>query len=136
MKKSFLLGLLALAWIFTTASAADRVTLTFNRTGTGATDFTVAVSGVAGATATVSKSSHALMGLSDNTIICPNVNGNSSPTINLELEITGLPEGFKFNAAGLYIHAFNASGAYQSTSDGKARQFNVDVDVNGKDFVS
>ena len=136
MKKSFLLGLLALTWIFTTASAADRVTLTFNRIGTGATDFTVAVRGVAGATATVSKSSHALMGLSDNTIICPNVNGNSSPTINLELEITGLPEGFKFNAAGLYIHAFNASGAYQSTSDGKARQFNVDVDVNGKDFVS
>lgn len=137
MKKILLCCLFAAALGFNlTAKATDRVTLTFSRTGTGATDFTVAVNGVEGATATVTKSSHALMGLADNTIVCPNVNGSSSPTINLEFNISGLPKDFQFNTAGLHIHAFNSSGSYQSPTDGKDRQFNVDVNVNGNNFVA
>lgn len=133
-----LLCLAAAAMACTVAAhaAEDRLTLTFTRKGTSATDFTVNASGVDGATAVVRSSSHALMALSDNTIVCPNVNGNTSPTIKLELEVSGLPDDFQFNTAGLYIHALNSSGAYQSPTDGKNRKFNVDVDVNGKDFVT
>lgn len=136
MKRNFTLALLMLMWGVLTVGAVDRVTLTFKRTGTGATDFAVTVNGAPGATATVSKSSHELMGTVDNAIICPNVNGNTSPTINLEIKINGLPEGMKFNAAGLFIHAFNSAGAYQSSTDGKNRKYNVKVAVNGNNFAT
>lgn len=137
MKRILFMCLAAMALGFSlTVKAADRVTLTFTRTGTSATDFKVAVAGVEGATAKVISSSHALMGLSDNTIVCPNVNGNTSPTIKLEFSITGLPADFTFNTVGLNIHALNASGGYQQTNDGKNRLFNVAVGVNDSGFAN
>ncbi len=60
-------------------------------------------------------------------VLCPNVNGNSSPTITLTFSVSGLPESMSYNNVGLDIHAFNSGGAYQQNADNKSRQFNVAI---------
>ncbi len=128
--------MLALWGLVMPAMASEpAVTLSFTRTGSSAGDVAVAVSGVESATASMTSVSHSLKGLGNAAIICPDVNGNTSPTINMSFSISGLPADFKFNTVGLHIHALNASGAYQMSADGVNRKYNVEVDVNDDEFA-
>lgn len=117
------------------AYASEPVTLSFERTGTDAESITVNVAGVEGATATVTTLSHSVKNLSNASIVCPDVNGNTSPEILLGITLTGLPSDFSFNTTGLHIHALNASGGYQQNNDNKSRRFNVAVGVNDNEFT-
>ena len=119
------------------------ITLTFNRAGyTDINKVTVNVNGVSGAQATITGSGFPkdllISGiLSNPRILCPNVNGNTNPTITLELNITGLPKGSKFYGTGLHIHALNSAGNYQMPNDGVKRQWNIAVKANDTDdFVT
>lgn len=116
------------------AWAADEVTLSFNRTSTNAAS--VSVSGANNATAQITSASHPFKTLTNNAIICPNVNGNTAPNITLTISISNLPTNLTFGTVGLNIHALNASGAYQQNNDGKERRWNVDVAINGSTFAS
>lgn len=129
--KKLLLTTLSLAAIM--SANAERLELTFNRTGATAEDVTVSASGIEGAeiSAELVSISHNMMTSGDNitaTILCPNINANTNPapTIEFLLKITGL-ENFEYNVAGVHIHALNSSGKYQSSTDGKVRLFNVEV---------
>ena len=137
MKKTFrkfcLAGLMALTGVQPSLSA-DGVGLTFTRTGTDAADVVVNVvdsegQSIAGATATVS-SNQAFKATGNAVtpeILCPNVNANTSPNIELTFEVSGLPAEWKFNTVGLNIHALNGGGNYQENGDGVVRQWNVQV---------
>lgn len=112
--------------------AENDVTLTFNRTGTAASDVAVTVEGVGGATATLTSASHAFKATASNVtsaILCPNVNGNTGPTITMEFTVSGLPSTFKYNTVGLDIHALNGANGYQSPDDNKTRNFNVSIET-------
>lgn len=132
MKKLYLL-LIALAFT-TVASATNSIKLGFTRTGTDASSVTITVTDengtpIEGASATLT-SSHAFKGTANavtESIICPDANGNTSPTIKLTFAITGIPESFKFNNIDAHIHALNGGGSYQETADNKARQWNVEA---------
>ena len=121
--------------------ANDVISLHFNRTGTEASSVAVLVKdsegkAIEGAEATFT-SSHSLKATGNavtSAIVCPNVNGNSSPIIQLTLQVTGLPDGFTFNNMGLDIHALNGGSNYQERADGVKRQWNVEAIVNGNDF--
>ncbi|MDE7125094.1 MAG: hypothetical protein K2O12_01245, partial [Muribaculaceae bacterium] len=63
-------------------------------------------------------------------IICPNVNGNTNPTITLDFTITGLPSDFKIKSIDLDIHALNGSNEYQAHDDYKQRLYNVVAKLN------
>ncbi|MDY2779310.1 MAG: GEVED domain-containing protein [Alloprevotella sp.] len=111
--------------------AGNGLVLTFNHDGTNiavnvADSAGQALDGVT-ATATCSEAIKAVGGSITSGIVCPNVNGSSSPTINITVTVSGLTTPVVYNNIGLDIHALNASGAYQSNSDGKARQFNVAI---------
>lgn len=112
---------------------AQSIGLTFSRTGTDAGSVTVNVTNangapIEGAKATI-ESSHEFKPNGGNaineTILCPNVNGNTDPTIELTVSISGVPAGFTFNSIGLDIHALNGGSNYQENSDGVTRQWNV-----------
>lgn len=118
------------------AYATDPVVLSFNRTGTTASDVSITVEGIDGVTAQLESVSHSLKELDSSTIICPNINGNTSPTIELVFNINGMSEDFTFNNVGLNIWALNASGGTQSSSDGKTRQFNVSVALDDSEIAS
>ena len=113
-------------------ASENTVSLKFNRTGTDASGVTIGVTDaegtvINGATATLA-SSHTLKATGSavtEAVVCPDVNGNTNPTIELTLQVDGLPAGFTFNNIGLDIHALNGSGGYQQNSDGKARLWNV-----------
>lgn len=115
-------------------AANDVVSLTFSRTGSDASSVTVNVvdsEGVAinGASATI-VSSHTLKATAGDitsSILCPNANANTSPTIELTLQVSGLPTDFTFSTVRLDIHAFNGAGNYQQNSDNVVRQWNVAV---------
>lgn len=115
--------------------ASEPVTLTFQRTGTTASDVSVSVDGAEGVTAQLTSISHSLKTLSNPSIICPDINGNTSPLIELNITLTGLSADYVFNTAGLHIHALNSAGAYQDNSDNKSRVFNVSVLLNDEEFV-
>ena len=116
------------------AIAVEGIKLGFTRTGTDASSVTISVTDengttIEGATASLT-SSHAFKGTGNavtESIICPNVNGNTSPTIKLTFSITGVPQGFKFNNIGAHIHALNSGSNYQETGDGVVRQWNVEA---------
>lgn len=83
-----------------------------------------AISGASGSMTT----SHAFKTTTNavtDSILCPNVNGNTSRTVVLTFTLTGLPKGLNFNSLGLDIHALNSSGSYQQSSDSQVRQYNV-----------
>ena len=88
MKKMYFFLSLCLAMIGLTASAQQsELKLTFDRSGD---NVTVNVSGVEGVTATVVSKSHDWKDLgvtNANTILCPNVNGNTDPTITWALQL-------------------------------------------------
>ena len=114
--------------------AADGVKLTFSRTGTEAESVTINVADSAGqtipgasATLVSNQSFKATGNAVTENILCPNVNGNTSPTITLTFEVSGLPAEWKFNTVGLNIHALNGGGNYQENGDGVVRQWNVQV---------
>lgn len=129
---SLLLGLAAVGSV--PASAQSAYGLQFARTGTGAADVTIKVvdetgHAVSGAAATLT-ATHAFKGTGGNvteSILCPDVNGNTRPTIELTFAVSGLPDGCTFDNVALDIHALNASGTYQQNNDGKNRQFNVGI---------
>lgn len=116
------------------AWAASDVRLKFQRTGTDDSQVKVMVvdengASLKGATATVT-SSHAFRttkGSVTDKILCPNVNGNTSPTISLVFEIANLPEALDFQQVGMDLHALSGADSYQDPKDGRHRQFNVSV---------
>ncbi|MBE6291088.1 MAG: hypothetical protein E7091_01530 [Bacteroidales bacterium] len=121
--------------------ASDEIiSLKFNRTGTDAQSVEVVVTDgmgttLQGITATLA-SSHNLKATAaavTPSIVCPNVNANMGPTIELILTIEGLPEGFAFNRIGLDIHALNGGNNYQENTDGVTRQWNVMASVAKED---
>lgn len=137
MQKRSLTLLLLLLFAFNLCSAADgnRIGIRFERTGTAVSDVKVRVvdtngQTIEGATATLA-SSHSLKnaGAAVNAaLICPDVNANTSPTIQLTVTVQGLPSSLTFDKMGLDIHALNGGGAYQANNDGKNRRFNVAVE--------
>ena len=140
MRKKLTLLWLLLASVATSFAAEDVVRLQFNRTGTNAESVTVNVldaqgNAISGATATLT-SSHNLKGTGNavtEAIVCPDVNGNTSPTIQLSFTVKGLPADFSFNKLGLHIHALNGGGSYQETGDGVTRQWNVSAAAGSSD---
>lgn len=135
MKKIYLC-LFAILMLGTQLSLAQSIGLTFSRTGTDASSVTINVTDangapIEGAQATI-ESSHEFKPNGGNaineTILCPNVNGNTSPNIELTVSISGLPAGFSFNTIGLDIHALNGGSNYQENSDGVVRQWNVAIE--------
>lgn len=133
MKASQLLGLGLLMTPWSSICATEPLNLTFERTGTDAASVTVH-SDLDGVTASLVSVSHSLKAVS-NTIVCPDVNGNTSPTITMQFTIDNLPAGWSFNNVGLDIHALNASGGNQLSNDGKNRHFNVSVTSAGTQLV-
>ncbi|MDE7388208.1 MAG: hypothetical protein K2M97_03025, partial [Muribaculaceae bacterium] len=120
-------SLAAFALIAPAASAADQLSLTFNRTGSNAGSVSVIAAGVDGVQASLVSVSHSLKTTVNSAVLCPDVNGNASPNITFELTVSGLPAGFSYDNVGLDIHALNASGDYQNHNDGKPRQWNVNI---------
>ena len=144
MKKILLSLVLLLACVG--AWAQNIAKLTFSRTGTGtgteASCVAVSVvdeSGVAieGTSATLVSTSHKFKETAGNvtaSVLCPDVNANTNPTIELKFKVTGLSEFYTFNKLGLHIHALNSAGNYQDPNDNKDRKWNVDVDAQESDF--
>ena len=141
MKKLYLTILAMLLIMTGQAFAAQSVGLKFNRTGTNASSVTISVvdengTAISGASATMT-SSHEFKGTGNavtSSIICPNVNGNTSPTITLTFTISGVPTGFAFNKVGLDIHALNGGSNYQENADNVPRKWYVDTKVNNVAF--
>ncbi len=141
MKKLYLTILAMLLVVSGQAFAAQSIGLKFNRTGTNASTVAISVvdesgAAISGASAAMT-STHEFKGTGSsitNAILCPNVNGNSNPTIDLVFTISGVPAGFTFNAIGLDIHALNSGGGYQANNDNKVRQWNIAATVNNTTF--
>ena len=142
MKKLLLtvitLFIMALQPIF----AVSGISLKFYRIGTDAQSVTVSVvdetgAAISGTTATIESNQtfKATTGNVTEGIICPNVNANTSPTIELTFKLNGLPQGFAFNKMELDIHALNGSSGYQASDDNVVRQWNVESMVNGNAFA-
>ena len=129
------------------AQTPSGLSVTFNRTGANGASVAVSVGdlaghAVSGATGTLALS-HDMKTSGTNItsgILCPNANGNASPTIVFTLSLSGLPADFAFDGIGLDIHALNGIGAYQYNNDSKARKFNVreqiDTDGTPADFAT
>lgn len=140
MKKILLSLVLLLACVGGWAQNVAR--LTFARTGTDASSVAVSVvdengEAIDGTSATLVSTSHNFKGTAGNvteSILCPNVNANTSPTIELKFKVMGLSEFYTFNELGLHIHALNGTNGYQEPNDNKDRKWNVDVDAQESDF--
>lgn len=130
--KSSLLSALFLG-VGLTATAAEPLTLTFERTGTDAAGVTVAAD-LSGVSATLSSVSHALKPFGSASL-CADANGNTSPTIVFTFNISGIPAGWSANQIGLDVTGYNAAGNRQQSNDGKRREFNVAVDANGSSIA-
>ncbi len=128
----------------TTVVAQSAVNLTFTRA-----DQSIAVAitdengaTIEGATATVAlsgststwKSNGELATLTN--VICPDVNANTNPTIEMAITINGFGSK-KLTSLGLDIHGLNGSGNHQSNGDAEPnRHWNVDVKANDASFAS
>ncbi len=134
MKKIFFTLLTFTLLCMQTVRASQEITLKFTRSGTTSQDITVgitdgennAINGVT-ATAVVSHNMKATANNITNEIICPDINANTSPTIEFTFTIENIPQGFSFNTIGMNIHALNGSSTYQSNNDGKNRLFNIET---------
>lgn len=143
MKRFYMTILTLLILAAQPAMAVSGIGLKFNRTGTDASSVSITVidengTAIDGATATVA-TSHAFKATNNAVtaaILCPNVNGNTGPTIELTFTINGIPSSFTFNKVGLDIHALNGANSYQDPADGKQRKWNVATTVNNADFGS
>lgn len=128
--------IIASACYATSAFAAEPLKITFTRTGTSANDVVVNVHGAEGVSASITSISHSLKAISNASIICPDVNGNTSPNIELSLSVSGLDNTTEFNGIGLHIHALNSNGGYQQNNDSKERRYTVLTSINGNEFVT
>lgn len=116
------------------AMAYSKIGLSFVRTGTDAAGVSVRVvdengRAIEGVSATL-VSSHAFKATGNDVtsgILCPDVNANTSPVIELTVSVSGLPSTMEFREAGLKIHALNSAGSYQQNNDNKVRQYNVEL---------
>ena len=128
----FVFGVFSTVCLVLSSQSTESIRFTFARTGSSGETVTVSAvdaagTALSGVTANIAVS-HAMKTSGTNItsgILCPDVNATTSPTITFQLSVSGLPSDFSFNALGLDIHALNSSGAYQSNSDNKLRQFNV-----------
>ena len=140
--KKFLLTM-ALALIAGVTMAQNEVRLTFVRTGTDAGSVTVNVldengNAIDGASATITGLSHSFKATAGNvteSILCPNANANTNPTINLNITLNGI-SNFTVENVGLHIHALNGQSNYQSSSDNIVRQWNVETNIGENTFGS
>lgn len=130
---SLLLTCFFFQWGMNVCAASD-VHLKFLRSGTDASQVQVLVQDGKGGTINgvavkvqSSKNFRATQGSITEQILCPDANGNTSPNIKLDFEISNLPKGTAFNQVGLDLHALSGGNAYQENNDGKQRQFNVKV---------
>ena len=141
MKKHLLT--IAAAFLTLGAMAQNEVRLTFSRTGTDAGSVTVNVvdengNAIDGASATITGLSHSFKATAGNvteSILCPNVNANTDPTININFTLNGI-SNFTVENAGLHIHALNGQSNYQSSSDNVVRQWNVETVIGENIFGS
>ena len=125
------------------AFAAESIKLNFARSGTDASSTGISITDsngntITGAAATLT-ASHSFKATSNaitQSIICPNVNANTNPTITLTFTISGLPAGFSFNNIALDIHALNGASNYQEPGDGVTRQWNITAKANSGTFGS
>ncbi|MDE7143418.1 MAG: hypothetical protein K2N76_01310, partial [Muribaculaceae bacterium] len=118
-------------------ASAQSLTLSFNRTGTDASSVTVSASGIDGVTAQLNSCSPAFRptaGSITSSILCPNANANTSPTITFDLTVSGLPDGYSFTNIGYDIHALNGANGYQEHNDNQVRQWNVNTKIDNQDF--
>ena len=142
--KKILTSIALLFVVLMSAAANDIVSLKFNRTGTDAASVEVLVkdgegNAIEGVSAALTSVSHGLKATGNNvtaSILCPDVNASTAPTITMTFTVSGLPSGYTFDKFGLHIHALNGSGAYQQTNDGKTRQWNVAATAGGNAFAS
>ena len=143
MKKLYLTILAMMLIVSQQAFAASAIGLKFNRTGTDASSVAITVvdengTAIEGATATVA-TSHSFKATSNAVtaaILCPNINANTNPNIELAFTINGVPAGFTFDKVGLDIHALNGGSNYQEPNDGVTRQWNIATTVNDAQFGS
>ena len=143
MKRLYLTILTLLVMAAQPIMAVSGVGLKFNRTGTEASSVTITVvdengAAIEGATATVA-TSHSFKATSNavtGAILCPDINANTNPTIDLTFSINGVPSGFTFDKIGLDIHALNGGSNYQEPNDGVTRQWNIATTVNDATFGS
>ena len=134
---------MALALVCGATMAQNEIRLTFSRTGTDAGSVTVNVidengDAINGASATITGLSHNFKGTAGNvteSILCPNVNGNTNPTININFTLNGI-NNFTFDKAGLHIHALNGGNGYQDPADNVVRQWNVQTNIGENTFGS
>lgn len=141
MRKLYLTILTLLILAVQPIMAVSGIGLKFNRTGTDASAVAITVvdengTAIEGASATMT-SSHEFKATGNavtSEIICPNINANASPTIELTFTINGVPANFTFDKVGLDIHALNGGSNYQEPSDGVTRQWNVTTTVNNAEF--
>ncbi|MCM1109577.1 MAG: hypothetical protein NC336_00010 [Clostridium sp.] len=141
MKKNLLLILMALVLSVYSMAGLNAVmndvetqtaVLSVNRTGANVGSVTVSTN-IEGVTARMVSTSHDFKTSGTNvsgSIVCPNVNANTNPTIVMVFEVEGLSEGMTIESVGLDIHALNASGEYQDATGAATRQFNVEVKAN------
>lgn len=134
MKTNSLLGLAVLLTTSGFVNAAEPLNLTFTRTGSDAASVTVNAD-ASGVNASLISVSHPLKEIGTSTL-CPNANGNSSPTIIMQFSITGLPADWSFNLVGLDIRALNSSGNNQQSNDNVKRQFNISVTSGSNTLVT
>ena len=141
MKRLYITILTLLVMAMQPALAVSGIGLKFNRTGTDASTVAITVvdengTAIDGATATMT-SSHAFKPTGNaitGSIVCPDANANTNPTIVLGFTINGVPSGFTFDKLGLNIHALNGGSNYQEPTDGVVRQWNVTTTVNDAEF--
>ena len=141
MKRIYLTILTLLLMAVQPMMAVSGIGLKFNRTGTDASSVTITVvdengATIEGATAAVA-TSHSFkptINAVTDAILCPNINANTNPNIELAFTINGVPAGFTFDKVGLDIHALNGGSNYQEPSDGVTRQWNVTTTVNNAEF--
>ncbi len=141
MKKIYLTILTLLIMATQPIMAVSGIGLKFNRTGTNASSVAITVvdgngAVIDGAAATVT-SSHDFKATGNaitSAILCPDINANTNPNIELAFTISGVPAGFTFNKLGLDVHALNGGSNYQDPTDGVTRQWNVAASVNNAEF--
>lgn len=141
MKRIYLTILTLLLMAVQPIMAVSGIGLKFNRTGTDASSVSITVvdengTAIEGATAAVT-TSHAFKATANNvtgSILCPNINANTNPNIELAFTINGVPAGFTFDKIGLDIHALNGGSNYQEPNDNVVRQWNVETKVNNTAF--
>lgn len=143
MRKTIKLLAIALLGMGSMAMQAyDKIGLSFSRTGTDVGSVAVSIvdqdgKAIEGATATLT-SSHAFKasaGDINEGILCFDVNGNTSPTINFSVAVSGLKESITYSLVGIDVHALNGASKYQMNSDNVNRFWNVNLKQNGSDFA-